>query len=477
MAQDFGDEMGSELIRFVTQRAGRALDMYLHSPDAAAWWTNKYTRDGDTKEQAVEKAKEQAEREQVIVPFGTETEASYYAQVCRENGIYAAAYADKDGKGFLSFAKADTEQIAGLAPAFRDVMGTLNAQRITDALSAAEPVDEKTMQGLSQVKEYPNLPAPDVTLIPVKICYKDAPDKPLDVLFCEQETEKLSLDDEVFFSGYTHAELTEMTGKDTKEDFTVLAVGDPYRAHATFVKTDAPEVSRHDPERTRNAPETATDGKTLSAEDAKHYTTALADAARDAGASCTDFSDFERRMNEKGYGVTESKKGEVMLYEPAEKLPDGRVPDYRQGRDWPVSATTLKEKYDVDVTHAWFEKNTPRFPPDTREQAARVSEKATEVAQTNGAMDADGRTPDPNLGIESHDGGDTNTRTAAMDAEQTGSPVRPSEIRAEQQNAADSYDLSSESRDMQRGSTQIAAEQAAQSPTRDAQDLIDPSSR
>lgn len=64
-----------------------------------------------------------------------------------------------------------------------------------------------------------------------------------------------------------------------------------------------------------------------------------------------------------------------------------------------------------------------------------------------------------------------------MDAEQTGSPVRPSEIRAEQQNAADSYDLSSESRDMQRGSTQIAAEQAAQSPTRDAQDLIDPSSR
>lgn len=471
MAQDFGDEMGSELIRFVAQRAGRALDMYLHSPDAAAWWANKYTRDGDTKEQAVEKAKEQAEREQVIVPFGTKTEASYYAQVCRENGIYAAAYADRDGKGFLAFAKADTEQIAGLAPAFRDVMGTLERQRITDALSAAEPVDEKTMHGLSQVKEYPNLPAPDVTLIPVKICYKDAPDKPLDVLFCEQDTEKLSLDDEVFFSGYTHAELTEMTGKDTKEDFTVLAVGDPYRAHATFVKTDAPEVSRHVPERAGNAPETAMDAKSLTAEDARHYTTALADAARDAGASCTDFADFERRMNEMGYGVTESRKGEVMLYEPAEMLPDGRVPDYRQGRDWPVSATTLKEKYGVDVTHAWFEQNTPR-----PEQAAHMPE-STEFTQTNGAMDADGRTPDPNLGIESHDGGDTNTRTAAMDAEQTGSPVRPSEIRAEQQNAADSYDLSSESRDMQRGSTQIATEQAAQSPTRDAQDLIAPSSR
>ncbi len=372
MAQDFGDEMGASLIRFVTQRAGRMLDMYLRSPDAADWWTEKFDRDGMDADAAAAKAKEMGTRESVIVPFGTEREAAYYAQVCRENGIYAAAYTDKAGHGFLSFARADTEQIAALAPAFRDVLSTLDAQRITDAFNLAEPVDEKTMQGLSKVMDYPDLPAPDVTLIPAKVCYKDAPDEPLDVLFCEQDTKGLNLDEAVFFSGYDHAKLTEMVGKDVGEDFTVLSVGDPYRAHTTFVKSDAPEVTRHVPESERNTP---ADGKTLSADGQRHYTTAIADAAKDAKASCTDFADFERRMNEKGFGVTESKKGEVMLYEPAEKLARGRVGDFKQDRDWAVSAATLKAKYNVDVTHTWFEQNTPRpQPTDARNAPARVTE-------------------------------------------------------------------------------------------------------
>ena len=65
-------------------------------------------------------------------------------------------------------------------------------------------------------------------------------------------------------------------------------------------------------------------------------------------------------MNAQGFGVTETSKGEVMAYEPASLNKDGSVPAYERGRDWPVSAETLKNRYDLDVTHNWFEQNTPK---------------------------------------------------------------------------------------------------------------------
>ena len=181
-------------------------------------------------------AEKQSSREQVVVPFGTSEEAAYYAQVCRENGTYAAAYTDKRGNGFLAFAKEDAETVAGYAPQFKDVMARLDEQRITDALNHAEPVDKKTMDSLTELTSYPDLPAEDVTVIPVTIRYKDAPEETYDVLFSEQDTENLNIDDSIFFSGYSHKELTEMVGRETHEDFDVIAVGAPYKVHATQVK-------------------------------------------------------------------------------------------------------------------------------------------------------------------------------------------------------------------------------------------------
>ncbi len=40
--------------------------------------------------------------------------------------------------------------------------------------------------------------------------------------------------------------------------------------------------------------------------------------------------------------MTETSKGEVMAYEPASLNKDGSVPAYERGRDWPVSAETLR---------------------------------------------------------------------------------------------------------------------------------------
>lgn len=412
MAQDFGDDMGNALLNFVTRQVENYLRFGRGRERAFDWWQRHYKKEGNTPEQAKAMAEKQSSREQVVVPFGTSDEASYYAQVCRENGTYAAAYTDKQGNGFLAFAKEDAETVAGYAPQFKDVMARLDEQRITDALNHAEPVDKKTMDSLTELTSYPDLPAEDVTVIPVTIRYKDAPEETYDA-----------------------------PGKD--------------------------------------APTRSDKSAALRADDLAIHTQNIRNAAQKAREDCTDFSDFERKMNAQGFGVTETSKGEVMAYEPASLNKDGSVPAYERGRDWPVSAETLKNRYDLDVTHNWFEQNTPKeagtLPDgDLAMQNARLAQEQMrneqqmlEPVASDGSMDNDGRTPDPNSGIESHDGADTDSRTAVMDAEQTGSEIRPSDIREEQQYDSESYSLTGEARDMTAAKNQMDTETKAQETTRE----------
>ena len=176
MAQDFGDDMGNALLNFVTRQAENYLRFGRGRERAFDWWQRHYKKEGNTPEAAKAMAEKQSSREQVVVPFGTSEEAAYYAQVCRENGTYAAAYTDKQGNGFLAFAKEDAKTVAGYAPQFKDVMARIDEQRITDALNHAEPVNKKTMDSLTDLTCYPDLPAEVVTVIPVSIRYKDAPE-------------------------------------------------------------------------------------------------------------------------------------------------------------------------------------------------------------------------------------------------------------------------------------------------------------
>lgn len=105
MAQDFGDDMGNALLNFVTRQTENYLRFGRGRERAFDWWQRHYKKEGNTPEAAKAMAEKQSSREQVVVPFGTSEEAAYYAQVCRENGTYAAAYTDKQGNGFLAFAK------------------------------------------------------------------------------------------------------------------------------------------------------------------------------------------------------------------------------------------------------------------------------------------------------------------------------------------------------------------------------------
>ena len=94
MAQDFGDDMGNALLNFVKGRrrtiCGSGVAGNVLSTGGSA-----ILKGGEHPELAKAMAEKQSSREQVVVPFGTSEEAAYYAQVCRENGTYAAAYTDK----------------------------------------------------------------------------------------------------------------------------------------------------------------------------------------------------------------------------------------------------------------------------------------------------------------------------------------------------------------------------------------------
>lgn len=268
-----------------------------------------------------------------------------------------------------------------------------------------------------------------------------------------------------------------MVGRETHEDFDVISVGAPYKVHATQVKTDAPGKTYDVPG--KDAPARSDRVATLRAEDTAIHTQNIRNAAQKAREDCTDFSDFERKMNAQGFGVTETSKGEVMAYEPASLNKDGSVPAYERGRDWPVSAETLKNRYDLDVTHNWFEQNTPKdagILPDKdlamqnarlAQEQMRDEQQLLEPVASDGSMDNDGRTPDPNSGIESHDGADTDSRTAVMDVEQTGSEIRPSDIREEQQYDSESYSLTGEACDMTAAKNQMDTETKAQETTRE----------
>ena len=97
-----------------------------------------------------------------------------------------------------------------------------------------------------------------------------------------------------------------MVGRETHEDFDVISVGAPYKVHATQVKTDAPEKTYDVPG--KDAPARSDRVATLRAEDTAIHTQNIRNAAQKAREDCTDFSDFERKMNAQGFGVTATSK-------------------------------------------------------------------------------------------------------------------------------------------------------------------------
>lgn len=189
-----------------------------------------------------------------------------------------------------------------------------------------------------------------------------------------------------------------------------------------------------------------------------NHTMDIAEKVRDAKERCRSFEDFKDVLAKEGIGVTTTKNGEVMFYtarrdEAGNLLPFGR--DEAGMRDWAVGANTLKERYGVDATHDWFEKNLP--------------------TASDGSLDADGRTPDINQGIESHDGMDIDTRTLRLEREQHGTDISPSQVREQTAQAQqDDRSLDAVAKECRSASKQLEKESGIAEREIDISDKLSP---
>jgi len=250
MAQDFGDDVGDMLLRNITRYSEKAIGLILNEYFKSAirdWQQAKLEEEGMSKEEAAIKAEVMASREHICMPFGNSTDAAYFAQVVRENGTYAAAMTDDNGNGYVQFAKDDLQKVRECTVQFSEVMTNLKCGEISELIANGKPVTQDVFKSLKPIKNLPDLPnvdgielnLRDVTLIPVAIRFTDTPDKVEVRTFSEQDTADLDMDSEVFFSGYTHDELTDMVGKATGEDFIVESVGEPYQVKARIIEQES----------------------------------------------------------------------------------------------------------------------------------------------------------------------------------------------------------------------------------------------
>lgn len=161
MAQDFGDEMGEKLIYLLGDAAKEAWRHYLNSNkqrEQAEFHERSLREKGMPQEEAAATAAALSQREQVCIPFGSENDAAYFAQVCRENGTYVRAFAGRDGNGFIQLAADDLDAVQGNVAQFSEVMTLLTGQQIAETLERARPLTEKQVASLTEIKNLPDLP-------------------------------------------------------------------------------------------------------------------------------------------------------------------------------------------------------------------------------------------------------------------------------------------------------------------------------
>lgn len=89
-------------------------------------------------------------------------------------------------------------------------------------------------KAVEAARSQPGSAVPTVTLTEAVISWRDSPESTERVLFCDQDTDDLDIDGEVFYSGLNRDELVSMIGVQSGEDFVVREVGDSYDvvAHA-----------------------------------------------------------------------------------------------------------------------------------------------------------------------------------------------------------------------------------------------------
>lgn len=170
MAQDFGDDAGERLERGIMRLLGELVrGAWRHHAEnkrltqQQKYYEQRLQQEGTAPETATVAANAMAQREQVCIPFGSQADAAYFAQVCRDNGTYVTALYDQSGNGYIEFAADDLARVQQSVLQFSEVMTQLTNEQIAQTLENAKPLTESQIGELKENTDLPDLPGRDAT--------------------------------------------------------------------------------------------------------------------------------------------------------------------------------------------------------------------------------------------------------------------------------------------------------------------------
>lgn len=160
MAQDMGDDIGERIFRLLGRAVGYGMCRFLadYQRNAEQWTRQRFIENGMDPTQAQAQAQAAAAREAVCVPFGGAQDAALFAQMCRQDGVYAMPLTDPQGNGFLQFAVADLDRMQSTISRFAQEVARQHEQWIGETLR--QPVNPET---LPQLREIPIVDRPRTT--------------------------------------------------------------------------------------------------------------------------------------------------------------------------------------------------------------------------------------------------------------------------------------------------------------------------
>lgn len=453
MAQDFGDDIGEMLLRPIGQAVERSVYNYIDR-SIKDWYRQMNEAEGMSSEEADLKAEAMASREQVCIPFGDANDAACFAQVCRESGTYAAALSDKEGNGYIQFAKDDLGEVQACAPQFSEVITRMQEQAIADRLVSAEPLTKEALAQLTLIDNLPDLPKGSVQK---DVPENDVPAEPSQAAQMPNHTEHIR--DEV---ASARSQCRDF------DDFKRILAGKGIGITAT----QAGEVMFYEAR-------TGADGSLLPYDrDMRDWAVGAGTLKQRYGVDATHDS-FDKNMQKGAVLGAEKALDEIRRAVRAD-LEESGIPTYDKasGDGFRVSAQYKDEVIRVMGKHA--PGKTPEelgieFFDPSRDVAAAHPEHEPEVA--DGSLDTDGSTPDINQGVESHDGMDTDATTLRLEREQNGTDIPPSTVREEAARSHDDgrgYSLDSAARECRAASKQLERESGIPAREIDISDKLSP---
>lgn len=486
MAQDFGDEMGDSLRRAIGRAFSLAIREWMRERDFQRRLDaqNAGRSDvGDGKAELDLSSDAQEQPDEVYLNFGEANEAERFAELCRDKGIDVTALTDADGRGFIRFSPADLEKVQDVAPEFAELMTRLQIERVNKTLEA-EPVSPDKVKELTEVKAKADHAQESAqTPLAAEVRRVRAASAALEAEEQASHTERIAAEvrgarsqcktlDEL-----EHSLAEKGIGTTVSKDGEVMFYEPRLAGDGTFLPYSHEQG------------DWAVGARVLKERygvDATHDSFLVDGGHVDELVICNTvradvedrgFPTYDRDDGLMGFHVDFHAKD--VTFAAVERRYPGHVPDdlgiiFDKTERGPLQNVMQAERKAQETARNVVAAEPREYEPDPNGLRVRT-QRPGEPQVADGSLDMDGRTPDLNQGIESHDGMDTDVSTLRLEREQNGTDVAPSVVREEAAHARDDdRSLDAVAKECRAASKQLEHESGIAEHELDVSDKLNP---